>query len=550
MKRAILMGIISMFLCISTFVGTTFAWFSDSVTSNKNQIVAGNLDVELSYWTKANKWESVNGKSDVFDPNAYWEPCRTEVVYLQISNECSLAMKYRFTIDIFGETLGRTVGSNADNIRLSDYLQFGFVQGVEVGDLETRAAALAAVETQWSLQEALKHQHGQGMLTGQMEKGAQPKIFAVVLWMPTTVGNEANCDGVHIPSVDIGVTLVATQLANEDDSFDDQYDAEAPLPITGTGTATVTDDVATEVEVRVGGGKIATALVHKDSIADDAEEIVMTVEETSVNENVTVESDELARTFEVTVTGIKEDNPEAIKVQIRVGEGLSNPRVYHYDTLINSTYSGEYIIFETKDFSPFTVVYDQEPAVSPDQPDLPEIPDDPNVPADLPVANVSRATEYENTDLEWESFGGFSPTAGLDNHLEAAYTFAAVDDETTVENSPYKDWYCDFYVKLDRDLGENQIFLGGNYGSFGWIGFHNGDITLKANEEIPLLGSVTQNPWTYESIVSFVGTFICGVGDVDDALAGATFTVMLRLTNPENESEYYNVATINYTFEA
>ena len=110
-------------------------------------------------------------------------------------------------------------------------------------------------------------------------------------------------------------------------------------------------------------------------------------------------------------------------------------------------------------------------------------------------------------------------------------------------------WECDFYVSLDRDLGENEIFLGGNYGSFGWVGFHNGNVTLAANEEIALLGSVTANPWTYSQVKEYVGTFICGVGAVDEDLLGATFTVKLRLTNPEKKTEFYDVATISYTFK-
>ena len=166
---------------------------------------------------------------------------------------------------------------------------------------------------------------------------------------------------------------------------------------------------------------------------------------------------------------------------------------------------------------------------------------------DLPVANVTPYTETES--IEWGNYGQWSPTEGLEANLEAAYTFTCVETGTEAAQNKYADWHCDFYVSLDRDLGENQIFLGGNYGSFGWIGFHNGDVTLKANEELPLLGSVTQNPWTYQMIAEYVGEFICGVGDVDDALTGATFTVMLRLTNPENADEFYNVAKITYTFK-
>jgi hypothetical protein len=48
-------------------------------------------------------------------------------------------------------------------------------------------------------------------------------------------------------------------------------------------------------------------------------------------------------------------------------------------------------------------------------------------------------------------------------------------------------------------------------------------------------------------VVTNVGEFICGVGNVGNSLEGATFTVHLRLTNPET-GEYYNVNTVTYNF--
>ena len=179
-----------------------------------------------------------------------------------------------------------------------------------------------------------------------------------------------------------------------------------------------------------------------------------------------------------------------------------------------------------------------------------EIPAPPSAPSGIPVAVVTYESAYINTTLPWEDFGEFTPNTNVDPNpqLEATFQFVAPHDGNTVNDCAYKDWYCDYVVSLDRDLGENQILLGGNYGDWGWIGFHNGDITLEAGDEIYLLGSVVQNPWTYESIAGFVGTFICGVGDVNDALDGATFTVKLRLTNPENEAEKYDVNTVTYTF--
>ena len=49
-KRALVASVISLILCFSMLVGTTFAWFTDSVTSANNVIVAGNLDLTLEYW--------------------------------------------------------------------------------------------------------------------------------------------------------------------------------------------------------------------------------------------------------------------------------------------------------------------------------------------------------------------------------------------------------------------------------------------------------------------------------------------------------------------
>ena len=46
-KRALLMSALALVVCLSMLVGTTFAWFTDSVTSSGNKIVAGKLEVDL-----------------------------------------------------------------------------------------------------------------------------------------------------------------------------------------------------------------------------------------------------------------------------------------------------------------------------------------------------------------------------------------------------------------------------------------------------------------------------------------------------------------------
>lgn len=48
-KRALMMSMLSMVLSFVMLLGTTFAWFTDSVSSGVNRITAGNLDVGLEY---------------------------------------------------------------------------------------------------------------------------------------------------------------------------------------------------------------------------------------------------------------------------------------------------------------------------------------------------------------------------------------------------------------------------------------------------------------------------------------------------------------------
>lgn len=167
-------------------------------------------------------------------------------------------------------------------------------------------------------------------------------------------------------------------------------------------------------------------------------------------------------------------------------------------------------------------------------------------PTDLPVADVDDADQYENVILDWQNVGGFYPPSA-DQQLESVYKFEATDTHDEAAASPYADWITDYYVSLDRDLGPNQIVLGGEYGDFGWIGFSNGDITLEANTFMPLIGSVGFT-FTYLDIVDYVSVFHCGVADINNALAGATFTVELRVTNPANPDEYYVINSTSYTF--
>ena len=218
LKRSLVLSLTSLILCVAMLLGTTFAWFSETITSEINTIKSGNLDVELEYYTDGG-WKKVSGATDIFDPNALWEPGYTEVVYLKITNLGSLAIKYNLGINISSETEGTNVEGN--KFKLSDYIKFGAQDVTAVDAYADREAAVAAVDATATI---LSTPYS---ASGTMEKQNDERIIAVVLYMPTSVGNEANHNGEDLPKIELGVSLFATQMASEEDSFDNTYDEDA-----------------------------------------------------------------------------------------------------------------------------------------------------------------------------------------------------------------------------------------------------------------------------------------------------------------------------------
>ncbi|MBO7251854.1 MAG: hypothetical protein J6V25_04435 [Oscillospiraceae bacterium] len=225
-RRALFASVISLILCCAMLVGTTFAWFTDSVTSGKNQIVAGNLDIELEYKKVVNgvatEWATLDGVSDAFDPNALWEPGRVEVVYLKISNKGTLALKYQLGVNIYSETPGTNVSN--EQFKLSDHLVF---KVVDMADPFTVYSDRDAVQVAAGTELGLKAYSGATMALDPVGSSNAEDYIALIVYMPESVGNEANYRGTEIPTIELGVQVNATQIENESDSFGDDYDENA-----------------------------------------------------------------------------------------------------------------------------------------------------------------------------------------------------------------------------------------------------------------------------------------------------------------------------------
>ena len=225
-KKALITSALCLLLCVSMLVGATFAWFTDSVNSAKNKIVAGNLDVELEYAKvvdgQLTAWAPVADAANIFDPNALWEPGRVEVVYLKVSNLGTLALKYQLGVNVYGETAGTNVAG--EEFKLSDHLVFKAVEmPTELTTYTDREAAQLASGSA----KGLKDYNG---ATTALEVGGKDYV-ALIVYMPESVGNEANYRGDAVPTIELGVNLFATQQVAESDSYGPDYDADAPYTV-------------------------------------------------------------------------------------------------------------------------------------------------------------------------------------------------------------------------------------------------------------------------------------------------------------------------------
>ena len=105
-KRALLASVLSVVVCAAMLAGSTFAWFTDSVTSAGNIIKSGNLKVALEWANGTEALDMATWKDASTGPifnYSLWEPGYTEVRHVRISNKGNLALKYEIRIVANGE---------------------------------------------------------------------------------------------------------------------------------------------------------------------------------------------------------------------------------------------------------------------------------------------------------------------------------------------------------------------------------------------------------------------------------------------------------------
>lgn len=229
-KNKLMTSVIAIFLCFAMLVGTTYAWFTDSVSSDGNIIQTGNLKVDLSHKV-GDTWVSLKQDPDhkIFDYDK-WEPGYTRVETIKVQNVGSLALTYRLTMDVLTATA--TLGPNGES--LADVIDVYFVSG------DSSATSFEEIKNSadWTYKGTLSEVMGNAaaILTGELLP--EGEILAAGMPASTKVGEEAITIALHMQedagneyqdlSVgEINLNLVATQLGYEEDSFGAEYDVIA-----------------------------------------------------------------------------------------------------------------------------------------------------------------------------------------------------------------------------------------------------------------------------------------------------------------------------------
>lgn len=347
-KRALLLSVLSLLLCVSMLVGSTFAWFTDSVTSAGNIIKSGNLDVEMLWadGTKAVPTED-SGWTDASTGAIFnydlWEPGYTQVRHIKIANVGSLALKYQVSIVANGEV------SDLANVIDVYYVD----PAVQVAD----RAALANAPKLGTLTEVLAKLGETGY--GELEANKSDTI-TLAFKMQESAGNEYMNKAI---GTDFSVVLMATQLTYESDSFDNQYDNDAQNPVVDIVTVPEnnTEDVVLSTE------NVNVAVPAAATQAGDVYKMVVS------DEKVATDDATGATTVALDLTMYKNDvkvsdGDTIYEVNFTIAKGANISAVTHNgvamtaaDTGADQTYSydsatGELTIY-TKSFSPFAVTY-------------------------------------------------------------------------------------------------------------------------------------------------------------------------------------------------
>ena len=264
-KKALMMSIFSMVLCMVMLTGTTFAWFTDTAGTGVNIVKSGDLDLEIvkddtaeSPVNASNKIAFENGSNAVL-----WDcgsTFRTEG--FKIKNTGKLALKYKLMVNV-GEI----------NEDLRDNMTFTILEGNNDSTgrgkvVEGKLAAKSETSSEAATQDA----------EVEVKAESTSAVYYIQGHMKADADNK--CQGATLNNITI--TVIATQDDVESDSNGNSYDSEAAFE--------VEDEETFRNSLESGGViQLADGIVIKPEVSAAEKAVSSLVPQLTVNKNTTLD---------------------------------------------------------------------------------------------------------------------------------------------------------------------------------------------------------------------------------------------------------------------
>lgn len=249
-KKSLIISTCTLLLSVLMMVGSTFAWFTDSVSTGSNTITTGDLKVQLLH-TDAGKAEPATVEqntllfTDADGKAVNWEPGKAAYENLTVQNNGQLALEYRLLLDISGaNTIAGTEKSLCDVLKVK--VVKGTVSDSDITEKNLKAAKgfQSITDGRINIPESTGDDNQQTLTASQSSS-----TYGVILyWQPNpdkdyeyNLANypdkdengkaiDKTSDGSSQLTVNLSVNLGATQAMAESDSIDSTYDRNAVYP--------------------------------------------------------------------------------------------------------------------------------------------------------------------------------------------------------------------------------------------------------------------------------------------------------------------------------
>ena len=463
-KRSLTLSLVSLMLCFAMLFGTTYAWFTDSVSSTGNKIISGKLKLDLEVLDKTtDQWHSIKDSKEPLFNNRNWEPGYTEVTILKIENEGNLALKW--VAKFVSETELSILADVIDVYVLPSDTELEYPTGRELVGYTKVGTVKDFVNTMAQTTKGVLYPEGSA-------DGVSVSYLGIALKMQETAGNvyqKMSLGG----SFDI--QILATQQSYENDSFGNDYDSGATFPEIKNADLVLTvpmqNGLATEDTNKTENGLDVT--VRENTKLTSSKVSVTKQEVVNGEANIQLGENDEMRALDLHADGVAPDN--TVPLVINLGEtmprglNIGNYSLYHVENGVTVRMTSVSSVDELDEHNEF--YYD--PAIG-------EL--------TVAMATFSEIALVADTENAWNgtianSFAGGDGTSENPYLIANADQLALLGDKISNDNASYSYKHYKLIANINLGGEENTskgiIFYPIGYTKVG------GEIATQSEEDMP-----------------------------------------------------------------